>query len=257
MAPLAREIIPGKPALFFLAYIGQSNQPPAPTTITVSGPGAAAGALSIPVTALAAPIPRNTILEFTRAAGTPDVIQVVVTAHANLGATSLAVESFHGAHGEGISHALASADYATWDGLYPDVGSENLDLQMNPTTQNLEAVTHGSSTAVTVARRIVTSIAPSLSRSGIFWDEPDQNGLYVTPPIVKDILRYQEGRGNFWGKYIIPNRLGERMITREAWGDISGVGTPSPANGRQELSYTFNFQTFIDLSFNDDPPVGS
>ena len=253
MAPLAREIIPAKPALFSLAYIGQGNQPPTPTPITVSGPGAPAGALSIPVSALGAAIPRNTILEFTRAAGNPSVIQVVVTAHAQLGATSLSVESFHGAHGEGISHALAASDHASWDGLYPDVGSENLDLQMNPTTQNLEAVTHGSSTAVTVARRIVTGIAPSLSRSGIFWDEPNANGLYVVPPIVKDILRYQEGRGNFYGKYIIPNRLGERMVTREAWGDISGVGTPSPANGRQELTYTFNFQTFIDLSFNDDP----
>lgn len=249
--PFEKAIIAAKPAGFFLRYIGQSIQKPTPVSIVVSGGGAVEGALSIPVNSLPIAVPRNSLLEFETSGG---VVQCVVTAHALQGATSIAVESFHGAHGVGISGALAGSDTALWDTLYPDVGSESLDLQLNAQTEDLSAVTHGSSTSITVTQRRVSSIAPTAPRSGIFWDEPS-GGTYVAPQVVKDIMRYSEGRGNFWGKYVIPNRAGERMIVQEAWGQISGVGTPSPANGRQELSYTFNFQDFLAISFNDE--IGS
>src|SRR5690606_15471929 len=86
--PLAFDIVRGKPALMFLRMISTSEIAPTTVTATLSG-NASAGATSLTVTALTAAIPKNTVLTFSRAAGTPSTVKVVVTADADASDTTL------------------------------------------------------------------------------------------------------------------------------------------------------------------------
>jgi hypothetical protein len=238
--PLKFDMVRGKPALFYLVHLGTVTTAPAAVTVTVGAAGAAAGATSIPTTALPAAIPKNTVLRFSRAAGSPSVVVVVTTANALADATSIAVESFEGADGDGISHALASADAASWDGLYTDIASESLDFQVNAQTQELSPVTHGSATGVSVSLPEITSIAPSVTRQGLFFSGSQ---------VVKDILTYGDTNANWWGKLVQPDNTGQPWVTRAGLGVVSGVGTPSPADNLIQLSYTFRFKTAVSPSF--------
>jgi hypothetical protein len=238
--PLKFDPVRGKPALFYLVHRGTLTTAPATVTVTVAAAGAAAGVNSIPVDALPAAVPKNTVLTFSRAAGSPSTVRVVTTADAAEGATSIAVEDFEGADGDGIPFALADNDAATWDGLYTDIASESLDFQVNAQTQELNPVTHGSATGVSVSLPEITSIAPSVTRQGLFFSNSQ---------IVKDILTYGDTNANFYGKLVQPDYTGQPWVTRAGIGVISGVGTPSPADNLIQLSYTFRFKTAVTPSF--------
>lgn len=245
MAPLQLNTVRGKPSLMFLRYLGSATQAPTPTTVTVTGPGAAQGALLIPVTALSAAIPKNTILNFARAGGPPDVVQVVVTADADSGATSIPVEAFDGAPGEGIQASLTAADAAVWDGLYTDIASQSLDFGKNSQTQDLNPVTHGSGTGVTLSLPEVTSIAPAVTRQGLF---------FAHSPVIEDLLTYGDSNANWWGKLVIPDENGLPYVTYQGLGVVSGVGHPAPADNIVQLNYTFRFKQFVTPTF---PTEGS
>jgi len=238
--PLKLDLVRGKPALFFLSHLGTGTTAPATVTATVATAGASAGATSIPVDALSAEIPKNTVLTFSRAAGSPATMKVVVTTTAASGAVSLAVENFEGSDGDGIPFSLADDDAATWDGLYTDVASQSLDFQVNAQTQELNPVTHGSATGVSVSLPEITSIAPSVTRQGIFWADGQ---------LVKDIIQYGDTNANWWGKLIIPNAAGQPFAVRTGLGVISGVGTPAPADNVIQLAYTFRFKTAVTPTF--------
>ena len=238
--PLKFDMVRGKPALFYLVHRGVLTTAPATVTVTVGAAGAAAGATSIPVTALSADIPKNTVLRFSRAAGDPDVVIVVTTADAIATATSISVESFEGADGDGITHSLASADAATWDGLYTDIASESLDFQVNAQTQELSPVTHGSATGVSVSLPEITSIAPSVTRQGLF---------FARSQVIEDLLTYGDTNSNWWGKLVQPDATGQPWVTRQGLGVVSGLGTPSPADNLIQLSYTFRFKTAVSPTF--------
>ena len=238
--PLKLDIVRGKPALFYLAYRGTVETAPSAVTVTVSAAGAAAGVNSIPVTALSAEVPKNTVLVFSRAAGTPATMKVVVTTTAAAAATSILVEDFEGSDGDGIPFSLADADAASWDRLYTDIASQSLDFQRNAQTQELNPVTHGSSTGVSISLPEITSIAPTVTRQGIFWAEGQ---------LIEDILTYGDTNANWWGKLILPDADGDPFATYQGLGVISGVGTPAPADNVINLSYTFRFKTAITPSF--------
>src|SRR5690606_22800761 len=163
--PLKFDMVRGRPALMSLRQIGPSRVAPATVTVTVDSAGAPKGATSIPVTALSADIPKNTVLTFDDAEST----KVVVVEDAASGATSLSVESFEGADGDGIQNALTGGDAATWDGLFTDIASNSLDFSVNEQTNELTAVTHGSATGVRVSVPEVTSVQPTITRQGLFF----------------------------------------------------------------------------------------
>lgn len=241
--PLKYTQVRGKPGQFFLVHLGTVTVAPTPVTVTVATAGAAAGVNTIPVDALPAEIPKNTILTFSRAAGSPATMKVVVTATTAAAATSLPVENFEGADGDGIPYSLADDDAASWDGLYTDIGSSNLDFQNNEQTSELNPVTHGSATGVSVSLPEVTSIAPSVTRQGEFFDGS---------AVIKDILRYGGTNSNWWGKFTQPDSTGALWVTRQGLGVVSGVGTPTPAEGTIQLAYTFRFKTAVSPTFADD-----
>ena len=238
--PLKFDMVRGKPALFYLVHRGVLTTAPATVTVTVGAAGAAAGANTIPVTALPGAIPKNTVLRFSRAAGDPDEVIVVVTEDAAATDTSIAVESFEGADGDGISHSLASADEAVWDGLYTDIASESLDFQVNAQTQELNPVTHGSATGVSVSLPEITSIAPSVTRQGLF---------FARSQVVEDLLTYGDTNANWYGKLVQPDSTGQPWATREGLGVVSGVGTPTPADNLIQLQYTFRFKQAVSPTF--------
>lgn len=234
--PLTFNQVRGKPTLMFLRHIGTATTAPASVTATVSASGAAQGANSIPVTALAAAIPRNTILTFTRAAGSPATMRVVTTADAAPAATALSVEAFEGAPGDGIPFSLQEDDAAVWDSLYTDIASQNLDFGKNSQTQDLNPVTHGSGTGVTLSIPEVTSIAPAISRQGLF---------FAGSPIIQQLLVYGDSNAHFWGKLIVPDEDGDPYVTYAGLGVVTGVGHPSPADNLIQLNYTFRFKQHV------------
>lgn len=238
--PLKREDVRGRPTLLYLLHLGQLVDPPVPETIEVGVAGAAAGALAIPVVATASAIPRNTILTFTEPAvvGPPAVdayqVQVVVTEDAPPGATSLAVEAFHGADGDGISAPLTSAAEAVWDGLLTDVASQNLDFQKGATRQDFNSVTHGSGTGVTISQSEVSAIAPNIPRTGLFLPRS---------PLLEDILLYGDTNANWWARGVWPDERGRPYIVHEGLARITDVGTPAPADNLIQLNYTVRFSS--------------
>lgn len=238
--PLKFAPIRGRPSQVFLKYIGTDTVAPTPVTVTVAAPGAAAGANVVPVSALSADIPKNTILVFDRAAGTPDEMKVVVTMDVATGATSLPVEDYEGNDGDGIPFNLQSGDAAVWDGLHTDIASQNLDFQMNPQTQDLSAVTHGSATGVSVVQPEITGVSPQIPRTGLFFEEG---------PLIKDILRYGDTGGNWWAKYVIAGSDGLPFAVREGLAIVMNVGTPTPADNLVQLSYTVRFKAMPVVDF--------
>lgn len=231
--PLLFDPVRGKPSLMSLRALGALTSKPTTVTATVSATGAAAGVNAIPVTALPGAIPKNTVLHFSRDAGNPDIVSVVVTADAAQSATSIAVESFEGAQGDGISHALASADEAEWDGLYTDVASNALDFSANEQTTELTAVTHGGSSGVRVATPEVTSISPTITRGGLFLNDSQ---------LLTDLMgNVKQPNQNWWGKLVIPDEDGVPLFAYEGLGRVSGVGHPTPADNFIQLSYSFRF----------------
>lgn len=238
--PLKLDIVRGKPSLLYLVHLGTVAVAPTPFNVVVATGGAAAGVNTIPVDALDAEVPKNTVLTFSRAAGSPATMKVVVTATAAAAATSILVENFEGSDGDGIPYSLAAADAASFDGLYTDVGSQALDFQVNAQTQELNPVTHGSSTGVSVSLPEVTSIAPTITRNGIFA---------AHAKVVEDLLTYGDTNANWWVKFTQPDADGVEYVTRAGLAVISGVGTPSPADNIIQLNYTARFKTAVTPSF--------
>ncbi|HEX7000179.1 MAG TPA: hypothetical protein VF164_00630, partial [Trueperaceae bacterium] len=232
-------MVRGKPSLMFLKYIGSSTAAPSTVTVTLTD-NAAAGATSLTVSALSAAIPKNTVLTFSRAAGDPATMKVVVTADADVSDTTISVEDFEGVAGDGIPHSLATGDAATWDGLYTDIASNNLDFARNEQTQDLNPVTHGSATGVSVSIPEITSIAPSIQRQGLFWADGQ---------LIKDILQYGGTNANFYAKLVIPDEDGNAFVTYAGYGKVMGVGHPSPADNLVQLNYTFRFASDVTPTF--------
>ncbi len=227
--PLIFDAVRGRPALMRLRALGSGATAPTPVVAVVSAAGAAAGVNSIPVDALSALIPKNTVLTFDDM----NNVTVVLTDDANMGATALLVESFEGAQGDGISHALADDDEASWDGLYTDVASNALDFSANEQTNELSAVTHGGSTGVRVATPEVTSISPTIQRGGFFLNDS---------PLLTDLMQnVKQPNQNWWGKLVLPDEDGVPLFEYAGLGRVFGVGHPTPADNYIQLSYSFRF----------------
>ena len=231
--PLIFNLVRGRPALMYLKRLGTGTTAPATVTATVSAAGASQGATSIPVSALSAGIPKNTVLAFTATGGGATITKVVVTADASASDTSLAVEAFEGASGDGIDAALVSTDKAVWDGLLTDIASNALDFSVNEQTNELTAVTHGSATGVRVAVPEVTSVQPTVTRQGLFFTDS---------PLYKDIVKNAKTpNANWWAKYVLPDFEGEPAVTYEGLARMFGVGHPTPADNLVQLTYSVRF----------------
>lgn len=230
--PIRYNIVRGRPSLAFIRPLGTSINAPNTVTATLTA-GAAAGAKTLSVSSLSGPIPANTLLRFDRAAGNPDEVAVIVTEDALGSATALTVETFDGAEGDGISHALSTSDFAIWDGLWTDGASQNLDFQANEQTQELTAVTHGSATGVKVSIPEVTSVQPQFTRQGLFL-----NNSPLLDALVKNVKTPNQ---NWWGKYIVAGADGQPSVTYAGLGRVFGVSHPTPADNITQLSYTFRF----------------
>lgn len=227
--PLIFDGVRGRPSRMTLRALGSSTSKPSTVTVTVDAAGAAAGVNTIPVTALSAAIAKNAILTFDD----PNKVTVVVTADADASDTSLAVESFEGAQGDGISDALTSGDKAEWDGLYTDVASNALDFSANEQTNELIAVTHGGATGVRVSVPEVTSIQPTIQRNGLFLND--------SPLLTSLLQNVKQPNQNWWGKLILPDEDGVPLFAYEGLGRVFGVGHPTPADNFINLAYSYRF----------------
>jgi hypothetical protein len=225
--------VAGKPVGLYLALLAEgASAAPSTVTATVAAGGATAGATSISVDALSAAIPKNTVLVFSRAAGSPDTVTVVTTAEAASAATSIPVESFDGSDGDGIAYDLAAADEATWDGLYTAVGTENSPYSNNPQTQDLNAVTYGGSGDITVSTPSVQSLSPSISRTGL-WTAEGQ--------LIQDLMTYGDTNRNWWAKQVLPDADGAPWAQRAGLARVSNMQHDPPADGLIRISYDIRF----------------
>jgi hypothetical protein len=239
--PLRYEQIRGRPVGLYMRLLAPGvTTAPTPVTVTVAAAGAAAGANVIPVTALPAAIPKNTVLVFDRAAGNPDTLTVVVTEDAAEAATSINVEMFEGEEGAGLTHALADGDDANWDGLYTVAGTENSPYTNNPQTQELNAVTYGAATGVSVSTPEITSISPQIARTGLFVAEGQ---------LVEDILTHADSNREWWVKQVIPGADGLAWAIREGRAKVSDLNHDKPADNLIRLSYTIRFVAKPSLTF--------
>jgi len=228
--PLAHTVTKGVNDFFALKYLGASTTEPVDVTITINDAGnVAAGALSMTVDALSDAITANAVIE-SAANGQ----FVVVTAAAIATATTLAVDTYLNAEGDGIDTAELDNGTFAWDRLESDTASTNLTFNRNSTSQQLGGVTHGSGTSITAQLNLITAVAPTLVRAGEFPEDAQ---------ILRDILTYGDSNAYFWGKQRRFNPDGTLFFTREGYGIITGVGDPSASAGIVTLDYTFNWAT--------------
>lgn len=117
---------------------------------TVSGAGAAAGATSIPVNALAAPIPSGAALVFISG---PNVRYAKLTAQANAGATTLAVQA--------LAQAIAAGYVATYEGLRKVYGlGEATNVCHEPDFLYTKATTYAGMQGVSLVDAASAPVAP-------------------------------------------------------------------------------------------------
>lgn len=231
--PLIIEKVRGRPVGLYMALLGVGvTTPPASQAITVATGGAAAGANTVPVDALPVAVPKNTVLTFTRAAGSPADITVVVTEDADAAATSLSVEMFEGEEGAGLEYDLAAADAASWDQLHTVAGTEDSPYSNNAQTQNQNPVTYGGSTGVSVADVEIQSVAPQIARSGLFLAEG---------PLTEDLLRYADTNRSWWVAQVNPKADGTPYNTRAGRAKVHGLSEPKPAGDLLRMSFNIQF----------------
>lgn len=231
--PLKIKQVRGKPVGLYLALLGVGvSTPPSVENIVVGTGGAAAGDNAIPVEALPVAIPKNTILTFSRAAGDPATVTVVVTADAAAAATSLSVEAFEGEEGAGLPAALAAADSASYDGLFTVAGTENSPYTNNPQTQDLNAVVYGSASGVSVSNPEVTSVSPQMARTGLFLSSGQ---------LVKDIIQYADTNRLWYARQVTPDDTGAPFMERTGLCKVSDLNEDKPADNLLRLSYTIRF----------------
>ncbi len=232
--PLKYSKVIGRPTGLYLALLAAGvSAEPSDVTVTVDTGGAAAGANAIPIADPGTAIPKNTVLTFTRAAGSPATEIVVVTADFTAGsAGDLAVEMYEGEEGAGLDYALAAADAAAWDQLYTVVGTEDSPYNLNPQTQDLNPSVYGSTSGISVSTPIVQSVAPSIDRSGLFLAEGQ---------LVQDIMQFGDTNRNWWCKQVIPDADGNAYATREGLARVTNVTEPKPAGDLIRLNYSIRF----------------
>lgn len=227
--PLKITQVRGRPVGLFMALLDVGvTTPPASHAITVATGGAAEGANTIPVTALPVAVPKNTILTFDDAAATT----VVVTADAASGATSISVEMYEGEEGAGLDNALAAGAAASYDQLLTVAGTEDSPYTNNPQTQDLNPVTYGGSTGVSVGTPEVQSLAPQIARSGLFLAEGQ---------LTQDLLQYADSNRSWWVSQVIPDSNGAEYATRAGRAKVTDLNEAKPANDLIRLSFNIRF----------------
>lgn len=235
--PFAHTAQKGKNAYFELKYLGSSTTQPTAVNITVNDvAGAAQGANSITVDALAVDVPQNSILI------TPAGDRLVVTADASAAATTIAVEALIGVEGAGIPAALADDAILVWSNLYGDSSSTTLDFSKNATEGDIGEVTHGSPTGGQVLQGTIQTISPTISRQG---------EMPIDSQLPQDILTYGDTDEYFWGRETTLNDDGSFRSYREGYGVLRNVAEPKPASGVMGLSYDFVFRQAAQPSFTD------
>jgi len=232
--PLKYSKVIGRPTGLYLALLAAgTDTAPADVTVTVDAAGATAGANLIPITDPGTAIPKNTVLTFTRAAGSPATMIVVVTADFPSGGSGdLAVEMYEGEDGAGLDYALASGDAAAWDQLYTVVGTEDAPYNLNPQTQDLNPTVYGATSGISVSTPIVQSVAPSIDRSGLFL---------ASGQLTQDIMQFGDTNRNWWAKQVIPDAAGAIYATREGLCRVTNVSEPKPAGDLIRLNYSIRF----------------
>lgn len=231
--------VEAKPSGLFLKLLPVgSSEKPATVVVTVGAGGAAIGATQILITNPGTLIPVNTILVFEPTGVNQ---KVVVTEDFPAGAGgNLKIEMYEGVEGAGLEAALAAGDTADWDGLYTDSATENIPFSNNPSTQDLQAATHGSSSSVSVANPKVTSVAPRIARAGLFAADEQ---------LTKDILMYADKNRKFWCKHILPDAEGQTWVIRQGPCTITGLQNDAPADGLVRMSFDINFTAIPEPEF--------
>lgn len=240
--PVRYETTKGSLTGLFLALLDVGvTTAPSTVTVTVATGGASAGATSIPVDALSAAIPKNTVLEFSRAAGSPSSIVVITTADAASGATSIDVEMYEGNKGDGLTYDLAAADAATWDGLTHVVGIESTDYNENPQTEQLRSVVYGMGDDVTIDQPTITSKAPQISVTA--FKQSDQ--------LAKDLAQYANTNRRWWARYVLPYASGPFFEERKGLAIVRDRTIQSPSDNYMRAPFTIQFVQAPTLAFLD------
>lgn len=229
MPVLAREIKGLNAGLYMRRLAAGVTTFPTPVTIALSA-DAAAGATSLTVTALPAAIPANTVLVFN--IGDPDELVVVTTADADASDTTLAVDTFLGASGDGLDAALTTGDQASWDTLLTAAGTEDLPYSRNDQAQELGAVTHGAGTDIRITTPQVNTAAPAIAVTGIMSED---NGL------LQDLIEYA-GTNALWAvRQVVPDKDGGILFTRHGLAKVLNPSEPVPVGDLVRLNYTVRF----------------
>ena len=135
-----------------------------PVDVTISLTAAAtAGDTSLTVAALPAALKKNNILTFTW--GTGNSVDVLITANADAGATTVAVDSVAGDVGDGVPAIDISAT-ATFDQLYRVAGTETADLTLSEGVTTYTSNTYDSANAVVYDTATIDTASWSISRVG-------------------------------------------------------------------------------------------
>lgn len=135
-----------------------------PTDVTIELSAAAtAGDTSLTVTALPAALKANNILTFTW--GTGNSVDVLITANADVGATTVSVDAVSGDVGDGVPAIDVSAT-ATFDQLYRVAGTETADFTKAEGVTTYTSNTYDSANAVVYDTATIDTASWSISRAG-------------------------------------------------------------------------------------------
>lgn len=226
--PIRHAPIVGRPSKLFLRALepGQSTAPP---TVTIELAAAAAvGSTTLTVESLPAAVPANTILDFGGGA------VVVVTQDASAGATTLNVEAYEGAEGDGIPVALSTGATATWDSLYTVAGVTTGTRQDNPQTQEFGSAVWGAGTGVTIRRADIASVAPQVSVQAEF--SPNSRA-------TQDIDQYANTNRLFWVKLITPGEDGVDWKREEGPAKLMNYQRTQPAGDVISVQFDVMWQS--------------
>lgn len=231
--------VKGKPVGLYLKLLALGiKTAPAPVTINLALAGAAVGAVQIPIEDPGVAIPKGTILTFAPTGANQTV--VVTEDFAPGAAGNLKIEMYDGRKGSGLTAALVDADSASWNQLLTVSGTENSAYSNNPQTQNLSAVTYGGAGKIAVQKPEVTSVAPAISRTGLFIAEEQ---------LTKDIILWADKNRDWYGMQVLPKADGKPWQVRKGLCTVGSLQQDPPAGDLIRMSFTISFTEEPDVTF--------
>ena len=199
---------------------------PADVTISLTG-AATAGDTTLAVNALPAALKANNILTFTW--GTGNSVDVLITANADAGATTVSVDSVAGDVGDGIPAIDISAT-ATFDQLYRVAGTETADLTLTEGVTTYTSNTYDSANAIVYDTATIDTASWSISRAGRAKNSDFGYSQCATAAFDKKPV---------WVKLERPGENNEIAVIYEGVAWVTGFNDTGAATALNDAGWTF------------------